>query len=92
MRYKYSDKDLYNQLLYFDSLFDIEKNKKKQLRPLYDVEDKTKPEALIDGQVNALTEQNRENFEVWKSVVQKYLSDCGRRYVDLGSMFDFMNK
>lgn len=92
MRYKYSDKDLYNQLLYFDSLFDIEKNKRKQVRPLYDLQDKGKPEELIDGQINALSEQNRELFEVFKSVVQKYLSDCGRRYVDLGSMFDFMNK
>lgn len=92
MRYKYSDKELYNQLLYFDSLFDVSKNKTQSLRPLYDSEDKSQPTPMIKGQVDALSEQNRENFEVFKSVVQKYLSDCGRRYVDMGSMFDFMNK
>lgn len=92
MRYKYSDKELYNQLLYFDSLFDVNKNKMQSLRPLYDSEDKSQPPAMIKGQIDALSEQNRENFEIFKSVVQKYLSDCGRRYVDMGSMFDFMSK
>ncbi|CCH41857.1 DNA polymerase alpha subunit A [Wickerhamomyces ciferrii] len=92
MRYQYSDKELYNQLLYFDSLFDVEKNKNQSLRPLYESEDVTKPQELIKGQIDALSEQNRDNFNVCKSIVQKYLSDCGRRYVDLGSMFDFMQK
>jgi len=92
MRYKYSDKELYNQLLYFDSLFDVEKNKNGKLKPLFDVEDKSQPIPMIKGQIDALSEQNRENFNVHKNVVQKYLSDCGRRFVDMGSMFDFMNK
>jgi DNA polymerase alpha subunit A len=90
MRYRYSDKALYNQLLYFDSLFDSEKNKAQQLRPLYDPRDKEKPEAMIKGQVDALSEQNRELFGIWRGVCQKYLDDCGRRYVDMGSIFDFM--
>ncbi|ONH68414.1 DNA polymerase alpha catalytic subunit A [Cyberlindnera fabianii] len=90
MRYKYSDKDLYNQLLYFDSLFDVEKNKSQKIKPLYDPEDKTKPEPLIKGQIDALSEQNRDLFEVQKGVVQRYLSDCGRRYVNMASIFDFM--
>lgn len=85
MKYKYSDKSLYNQLLYFDSLFDIEKNKLQLLRPLDE-----KCEALVPGQAGALCEQNRGLFGVLQGVSQKYLDDCGRRYVDMGSIFDFM--
>ncbi|KAH3672422.1 hypothetical protein WICMUC_004258 [Wickerhamomyces mucosus] len=92
MSYQYSDKELYNQLLYFDSLFDIDQNKSQTLKPLYDNDDKSKPDDLIQGQINALSEQNRELFEVWKSIVQKYLSNNGRRYVDMGNIFDFMKK
>lgn len=88
MRYKYSDKALYNQLLYLHSLFDVDKAKKNQLRPIYDVK---APQPLASGQVDALAEQNRELFSSCQNVVQKYLSECGRRYVNMGSIFDFMN-
>lgn len=88
MRYKYSDKALYNQLLYFHSLFDVDKAKKNQLRPIYDV---NAPLPLASGQVDALAEQNRELFSICQNVVQKYLSECGRRYVNMGSIFDFMS-
>lgn len=91
MRYRYSDKALYNQLLFFDSLFDVEKNKSQLLRPLYDTADKSQPDALSKGQIDALCEQNRDLFTVWRGISQKYLNDCGRRYVDIGSIFDFMN-
>ncbi|CCF57846.1 hypothetical protein KAFR_0D01990 [Kazachstania africana CBS 2517] len=92
MRYKYSDKQLYNQLLYFDSLFDIEKNKKEELKPIYHDGDMDFPnEALTESSIRALAEQNRELFEISRSVIQKYLSECGRRYVDMGGIFDFMS-
>lgn len=91
MRYKYSDKQLYNQLLYFDSLFDCEKNKKQELKPIYLPDDLDYPkEQLTESSIKALTEQNRELMETGRSVVQKYLNDCGRRYVDMTSIFDFM--
>lgn len=91
VRYKYSDKMLYNQLLYFDSLFDCEKNKNLELKPLAQAGDKNSlPEKLSEGSIKVLTEQNRRLLEINRSVVQKYLSDCGRRYVDMGSIFDFM--
>ncbi|EGV60592.1 DNA-directed DNA polymerase alpha catalytic subunit pol1 [Yamadazyma tenuis] len=92
MRYKYSDKALYNQLLYFDALFDVDKAKNNKLRPLYDgVEDGKVPADIPAATLNALTEQNRDLFGSCQQVVQKYLEDCGRRYVDMGSIFDFMN-
>lgn len=90
MRYKYSDKALYNQLLYFDSLFDVDKAKKSKLRPLYDEVNENVPVKLPVGTLEALTEQNRDLFATSQNVVQKYLSDCGRRYVNMGSIFDFM--
>lgn len=92
MRYRYSDKQLYNQLLYFDSLFSCEKNKNQELKPLYHTGDKDFPdEKLNESSIRALTEQNRALFENNRFVVQKYLSDCARRYVDMGSIFDFMS-
>lgn len=91
MRYRYTDKQLYNQLLYFESLFDCEKNKSQIIKPIYYDGDNNFPtEALTESSIKALTEQNRELFENNRSVVQKYLRSCGRRYVDLGTIFDFM--
>jgi DNA polymerase alpha subunit A len=40
--------------------------------------------------VFALAEQNREGFDIIRSVVGKYLDKCGRRYVNLGGIFHFM--
>ncbi|CDK24331.1 unnamed protein product [Kuraishia capsulata CBS 1993] len=92
MRYKYSDKDLYNQLLYFESIFDVEKAKKNQLKPLStgeaDVENR--PRQIGQSELAALAEQNVELFGTCRNVVDKYLNECGRRYVDMGSFFKFM--
>ncbi|KAK9331740.1 hypothetical protein V1520DRAFT_337077 [Lipomyces starkeyi] len=75
MRYEYTDKMLYNQLLYFDSIFNVDKAKGKG-----------------DVEVDALAEHNRASFEIVMGVVGKYLSDCGRRYVDFHNIFDFMQR
>ncbi|KAI5959979.1 POL1 [Candida margitis] len=96
MRYRYTDKALYNQLLYFNSIFDVEKTKAGKLRPIVDAletssssgEDQQK---LAQGQVDALAEQNKELFANCQEVVSKYLEECGRRYVNMGSIFDFMS-
>lgn len=85
MRYKYSDKALYSQLLYFEALFDVDKAKGFKLKPL---DDGTEP--LPSGRVEALAEQNRQLFNGTKEIVKQYLNNCGRRYVDMASIFDFM--
>lgn len=94
MKYKYTDKALYNQLLYFNSIFDVDKAKKNELKPIYDVFDtvENQPKKLASGQVDALAEQNRELFTQCQDVIQKYLGDCGRRYVDMSGLFDWMSK
>lgn len=92
MNYRYSDKQLYNQLLYFESLFDCNKNKKQELKPLYHEGESDFPkDTLAESSILALAEQNRELFNASISVVGKYLDNCGRRYVDMGSIFDFMS-
>ncbi|CAL9733217.1 DNA polymerase alpha catalytic subunit A [Monosporozyma servazzii] len=91
MNYRYSDKQLYNQLLYFESLFDCNKNKRQELKPLYHEGEPDFPkDKLAESSIMALAEQNRELFNINSSVVGKYLDNCGRRYVDMGSIFDFM--
>lgn len=93
MKYCYTDRMLYNQLLYLQSLFDVEKAKKRTLKPLYDITAQTKddlPPELNQGELDALVEQSRPEFGVIQGVVTKYLDDCGRRYVDMGSIFGFL--
>lgn len=93
MRYRYTDKALYNQLLYFNSIFDVEKTKAGKLRPIVDALETSGSEEqqkLAQGQVDALAEQNKELFGYCQDVVLKYLGECGRRYVNMGSIFDFM--
>ncbi|ODV79516.1 uncharacterized protein CANTADRAFT_26410 [Suhomyces tanzawaensis NRRL Y-17324] len=91
MNFKYTDKALYNQLLYFDSIFDVEKAKQMKLRPIYNSYDQDKvPEQLSSASIHALAEHNRHLLETCEGVVQKYLVDCGRRYVNMGTIFGFM--
>ncbi|ORY69962.1 uncharacterized protein BCR38DRAFT_384527 [Pseudomassariella vexata] len=81
MRYEYGERDIYNQLVYFASLWDVEKAKEK----------------VRDGQeklggagketVLALAEHNRVRFDTVKSVVDKYLDKCGRRWVAMDTLF-----
>ncbi|KAK9455248.1 hypothetical protein V1511DRAFT_499890 [Dipodascopsis uninucleata] len=73
MKFEYSDKMLYNQLLYYDSIFNVDKAKGKG-----------------NLEIDALAEHNRMSFDIIRGVVRKYLSDCGRRYVDFHNIFDFM--
>ena len=83
--YEMTDKTLYNQLLYLDSLFDMDKAKKTALST-----SSSETSDLSITEVNALAEQNRERFEVPRQVISKYLSNCGRRYVDMHSIFSFV--
>ncbi|ODV97798.1 hypothetical protein PACTADRAFT_14300 [Pachysolen tannophilus NRRL Y-2460] len=93
MRYRYSDKQLYNQLLFFDSIFDVDKAKKRSLKPLYEEqgeEDKENVKPITQGALDALCEQNRDFFDICRGVINRYLNNSGRRYVDMGSIFEFM--
>lgn len=74
MGYEYTEKAMYNQLLYFARLWDVEKAK-------------AKAEAGDKDRVIALAEHNRVRFETLKGVVDKYLDKCGRQWVAMDSLF-----
>lgn len=81
MTYEYSEKRIYNQLLYFAGLWDVDKAKEKA-RLLKEFED-------VRERVGVLAENNRVMFGVVKEVVEGYLKKCGRQWVDMGGLFEF---
>lgn len=84
MSYEYTEKKLYNQMLYFASIFDVEKAKgnAKSQKDYADVRDR----------VVVLAESNRESFGVIKGVTDAYLKKCGRQWVEMDSLFSFALK
>lgn len=76
MSYEYTDKMLYNQLLYFSSVFDVNKAK-------------ARVEVDKNETLHVLAEKNRERFKIISEAVQKYLDKCGRQWVSMESIFSF---
>ncbi|KAI9786183.1 MAG: DNA-directed DNA polymerase alpha catalytic subunit pol1 [Geoglossum umbratile] len=76
MSYEYTDKMLYNQLLYYQSLFDVDKAK-------------ANAKGSDRERVLAVAEHNRVRFETLFEVVNKYLAKCGRQWVAMDSIFAF---
>ena len=82
MRYEYSEKEIYNQLLYLRGLWDVDKVVKKEG---VKSEDKEGEETL-----KAVREWNRERFGTCRGVVEGYLGMCGRVWVRMDGLFGFM--
>lgn len=82
MRYEYTEKAIYNQLVYFASLFDVDRAKTKAASP---------GDQQLTGQdrdrILALAEHNRVRFETVRGVVNKYLDKCGRQWVAMDTLF-----
>lgn len=78
MRYEYGERDIYNQLVYLASLWDVEKAKTKAA----EVSSATEREEIV-----ALAEHNRTRFGTIQGVVEKYLDKCGRRWVAMDTLF-----
>lgn len=81
MAYEYSERRLYNQLLYYASLWDVEKAKEKA-KSERDHED-------VKDRIVVLAESNRTAFGSVKGTVDSYLKKCGRQWVDMGSVYAF---
>lgn len=81
MTYEYPEKQMYNQLLYFAGLWDVEKAK-------------AAAEKEASGEkkdsIAALVEFNRIRFGTIKGVVDAYLKKSGRQWVEMDSLFRFM--
>lgn len=82
MAYEYSEKQLYNQLLYFASLWDLDRAKKAAAKET-SVEKKDR--------ISALVEWNRTRFGTMKGVVDAYLKKCGRQWVEMDVLFGFLH-
>lgn len=80
MAYEYSEKQMYNQLLYFAGLWDVDKAKAAAAK-----ETGEKKDSLA-----ALAEFNRIRFGTIKTVVDGYLKKCGRQWVEMDTLFRFM--
>jgi DNA polymerase alpha subunit A len=79
MNYEYTEKAMYNQLLYFQSLWDVEKAKKKA-------------EGESKERIGILAEYNRKRFETPAGIVEAYAKKCGRVWVQMDSLFNFALK
>lgn len=81
MTYEFSVKQMYNQLLYFAVLWDVEKAKAAAEK---------EPAGEKRDSLAALVEFNRTRFGTIKGVVDGYLKKCGRQWVEMDSLFQFM--
>lgn len=82
MHYEYTEKMLYNQLLYLIKMFDVDKAVKEI-------------EKMPDGgfeKIKVLAELNRERFGTAEGVVRGYLERNGRQWVQMDSLFGFALK
>lgn len=81
MSYEYTEKQMYNQLLYFASLWDVDKARAAAQK---------EASGEKKDSVAALVEFNRVRFGTVKGVVDAYLKKCGRQWVEMDGLFRFM--
>jgi DNA polymerase alpha subunit A len=87
MRFEYTEKMLYNQLLYFCALFDVDKAKKEVEKMASSSDGSDKKE-----NIKVLAEVNRERFGTVRDVARAYLERNGRQCVQMDSLFGFALK
>lgn len=90
MRYEFSERDMYNQLVYFASLWDVEKARAKATSGATGLGGQGNGGSLSAAEkerVLALAEHNRTRFTTVKGVVDKYLDKCGRQWVAMDTLF-----
>jgi len=81
MGYEMGEKEMYNQLLYYRGLWDVEGK------------EMVKAEGEEKEKVKAVAEWNRERFGTCRGVVEEYLKRCGRVWVQMDELFGFaLNK
>lgn len=81
MRYEYTEKAIYNQLVYFASLWDVDRARTRANDTNGDLSRQDRDKIL------ALAEHNRIRFGTVKGVVDRYLDKCGRQWVAMDTLF-----
>lgn len=95
MRYETSEKALYNQLLYFRRLWDVEKDSTTAAATAAiavkgpKAEEGTEEKENDREKIKAVAEWNRERFDTCKGIVDGYLNKCGRVWVQMDALFGF---
>ncbi|KAH9884539.1 hypothetical protein F4778DRAFT_553714 [Xylariomycetidae sp. FL2044] len=90
MRYEYTERDVYNQLMYLASLWDVEKARAKAQSGAAGLGGEGNAGSLSAAEkerVLALAEHNRRRFDTVKGVVDRYLDKCGRQWVAMDTLF-----
>ncbi|KAI0382967.1 hypothetical protein F5Y04DRAFT_36337 [Hypomontagnella monticulosa] len=90
MRYEFGERDMYNQLVYFASLFDVEKAKAKANSGATGLGGSGNAGSLSlaeQERVAALVEHNFTRFNTVKAAVDKYVDKCGRQWVAMDTLF-----
>ncbi|KAG9599842.1 hypothetical protein KCU77_g3550, partial [Aureobasidium melanogenum] len=82
MQLEYSEKQLYNQLMFLSRCFDVEKSAQEASK-------KKNEEA---ERVGVLAEMNRHKFGILRAVVEGYLDKSGWGWVSMDSLFGFALK
>ncbi|OAL49430.1 hypothetical protein IQ07DRAFT_54889 [Pyrenochaeta sp. DS3sAY3a] len=80
MAYEFKERALWNQLLYFQSLFDVDRVGKGEAG--------VKVDESVE-KLKVLAEMNRERFGTLKGVVQGWLERNGRQWVQMDTLFSF---
>lgn len=83
MRFEMSEKDLWNQLTYWERAFDVERAKRANVLV-------GAKEDEAGEKVRILADNNRVRFETCRAVVQAYLDKSGRQWVDMAGLFGFV--
>lgn len=84
----YRDKQLYDQLLYLESLCDVERIRER-FAPSHDTSTAAAAKTRND-EVLAIVDVNATELDTLRKTVDKYLDKNGRRFVKLSSLFRFM--
>ncbi|KAK3944235.1 putative dna polymerase [Diplogelasinospora grovesii] len=90
MRYEYSERDIYNQLMYYGSLFDVKKAKERAKGGDKEDGEQQQEVRLSEEQrekIAVLADHNRNRFSTVKGVVDRYLDKCGWQCVAMGPLF-----
>lgn len=89
MDYGVTSKALYNQLLYFRGLWDLDKGVKKGGMSGGVGGEVGERNKESEEKVQAVREWNRERFQTCYGVVEGYLKRCGRVWVQMDELFGF---
>ncbi|KAI1492041.1 DNA polymerase [Biscogniauxia mediterranea] len=91
MRYEYRERDIYNQLQYFASLWDVDKARARAASPATTGVGGSGNAGSLSAaerqRIDAIAEHNRARFDTVKAVVDRYLDKCGRQWVNMDTLF-----